>query len=712
MGGSKSQTVGYKYSLGIHMILCHGPIDSINKISVDDRLAWSGSNSGGTISVDAESLFGGESREGGIVGDVDIEMGGPTQAQNTYLSGLLGTDIPNYRGVVGAVLKQVYIGLNPYLKKWAFRATRNSTRTDGQSPLAGVTMAIGNDMNPVSIIHECLTDGTWGLGYNYSDIDEASFVAAGTTLTTEGMGISLLWDGQMKIEDFILEILKHIDGNLYVHPRTGLFTLSLIREDYVFANLPILDETNISQISEYSRPVVGELINSVTVVYWSSDSGQKESLTVQDIALQMVQQQTINTTFQYPGFTNGDIAAQVASRDLHAVSTPLISCTILATREASELNIGDPFRLQWPDLDVDDVVMRVQSVGYGSQGSGKIQIVASQDVYSVGDSVVAAPPVTEWTDYRSAPSEALNRFIYEIPYWEVVMRSGQGEADALGEFDTGFLICASRPTPDALFAELLTNGVNGFEQRNTLNFSPAAVLDSSIGRLDTTITFAAGADNVTTHQLQRYIQIDEELLNVVSITSTQAVVERGVLDTIPEEHSAGARVYFNGDLSESDGVTYQYNETVGVKLSTVTGLGTLAEGSTPADTKSLTDYRQFRPYPPAYVTINSSLFPATILNTEDIAISAFTRSRLQLTTEKLYPWTYNANLGEETGTTYNIRLLQSTGTLIVEQTGLSSPSHTFLLAEFSSYTTIRVQVESVRDGYTCLQVFDHQFDRV
>ena len=32
MGGNKAQTVGYRYSLGLHLALCHGPIDAIREI--------------------------------------------------------------------------------------------------------------------------------------------------------------------------------------------------------------------------------------------------------------------------------------------------------------------------------------------------------------------------------------------------------------------------------------------------------------------------------------------------------------------------------------------------------------------------------------------------------------------------------------------------------------------------------------------------------
>lgn len=32
--GSKSVTVGYRYYAGMHLALCHGPVDSLNKIVV------------------------------------------------------------------------------------------------------------------------------------------------------------------------------------------------------------------------------------------------------------------------------------------------------------------------------------------------------------------------------------------------------------------------------------------------------------------------------------------------------------------------------------------------------------------------------------------------------------------------------------------------------------------------------------------------------
>jgi hypothetical protein len=132
-GSSKKQTVGYKYYLGMHMALCHGPVDKVVRVQVDKRDAWVGTATGGQISIDKPELFGGTSKEGGVSGLVDIEMGAPDQAQNSYLASKLGALVPNFRGVCAAVLRQVYVGMNPYLKAWSFRAQRIHTRNGGEA---------------------------------------------------------------------------------------------------------------------------------------------------------------------------------------------------------------------------------------------------------------------------------------------------------------------------------------------------------------------------------------------------------------------------------------------------------------------------------------------------------------------------------------------------------------------------------------------------
>ncbi len=128
---SKKVTVGYKYYVGMHMILCQGPIDKLFQIKVADKVAWSGDVAAGSFALYNPDLFGGETREGGVAGQVDFEAGGPSQGQNSYLASKLGSLVPNFRGMAGIVLRSMYMGLNPYLKTWSFKVKRIHTRQNG-----------------------------------------------------------------------------------------------------------------------------------------------------------------------------------------------------------------------------------------------------------------------------------------------------------------------------------------------------------------------------------------------------------------------------------------------------------------------------------------------------------------------------------------------------------------------------------------------------
>ena len=125
-GSSKSQTVGYRYYMGLHFGLCHGPADEIQAVSVGDREAWVGQLAGsGSISISKPELFGGDKKEGGVVGGLDVMMGGPAQGASAYLASKLGATLPAFRGIVSAVWQGGQVSANnPYIKPWSFRVKR------------------------------------------------------------------------------------------------------------------------------------------------------------------------------------------------------------------------------------------------------------------------------------------------------------------------------------------------------------------------------------------------------------------------------------------------------------------------------------------------------------------------------------------------------------------------------------------------------------
>jgi hypothetical protein len=121
MGSSSSQTIGYKYYMGLHFGITIAA-DAVLELVAGGRTAWQGEvTSSGQITIDAPELFGGDEREGGLAGTLDLMFGGPTQGVNAYLEGQQGSPQPAYRHFLGAVYRGQIAALNPYIKPWAWR---------------------------------------------------------------------------------------------------------------------------------------------------------------------------------------------------------------------------------------------------------------------------------------------------------------------------------------------------------------------------------------------------------------------------------------------------------------------------------------------------------------------------------------------------------------------------------------------------------------
>lgn len=1012
-GSSKKQTVGYRYRVGMHVVLCHGPVDYLLEIKVDDRLAWSGRAKQGRLTISKPDLFGGDSREGGVSGDLDFLSGGPTQGVNDYLLAKLGGLVPAFRGVAGLVLRQVYVGVNPYLKNWAFRLKRIHTRQNGlkqwydgkaeingdvltadpgaytatlggatieqvayngeawlasgnsesvarslnngaswdvlplgfgnysyglatnggtwisvsgsdfnqvrisnnngsafalkaiysltpggtrfncvavnesvwvvggsygsfgqtsvsydngatwmgvpseggyvgdsavvtvchvdgarwlcatntgrvyvstngaaswsptskmfvtrlrklpqgifaiqsvpsvaRSTDGGVTWASGNtlsfmptdvahlgglllavgiggrlaisynsgvtwdevpailgggatlnsiasdgveyayavggsgvvaririvparkgDMNPAHIIRECLTDPDWGMGYQEADIDDVAFTAAADRLFAEGMGISMLWDRQVPLEDFVKEVIKHIDGALYVDRITGRFVLKLIRADYSEAGLLTLGPSNIERVEGYARPAFGELVNSVTVNYWSTDSGKTASVTVDDPAMIQMQGCVIGTTIQYPGFTNATIATRAAQRDLRALSTPLLSCTIHAARAAAALNIGDVFKFEWPDYHDGHIVMRVTGLALGDGRSNKVRISCTQDVFALPDVAVVVPPQPEWQDPVQPPQPVVHQLAFEVPYRELVQQIGQASADSVlaSGPETSFLgVAAARADNNSISARLFVDAGAGFEDVGGLDFCPAAPLASSVDAFQTEWELAAGQD-LELLEAGTWAQVGREIVYVEAIDGSIVTVKRAIMDTIPAEHAAGAVVFFWDAALAGDGIEYLSGEVLDVKVTPVSGSGQVALADAASVSVTMAG-RAWRPYRPGNLKGNGSYTPGIDAElTYPLVLSWAHRNRQQDTAAVPVGY-YDGSITSEVGVTYTVRVIEldlagEEGEIIHMETGIVDETWSvpFSVVEASTAPGFRIRVRAVRSGVSSLE---------
>ena len=714
-GGSSSYVVGHRYYAGLHLAICHGPVDAVTRIIVGERTAWSGSvTSSQTLYVNAPELFGGDSREGGVQGYVEVKLGGPAETISGYLQQKLGSVIPAFRGVVSIIVQQCQLSaMNPYIKPWSIEARRIP------APAALGSGYINGDANPAHIIYECLNNATWGLGYAASEIDASSFQTAANTLASEQYGLSLLWDREQPLEEFIAEILRHIDGTLYVHPRTGKFVLKLARADYNVSSLLVLDASNILELESFSRPSESELVNQITVRYRDRSTDKDAAITVHDLAaLELAGGVVSSATVDYPGISNGSLASRVALGDLKQLSVPLAKATLIANRQASNLNIGDVFKFTWPELGIAQLVMRVVRVSYGTLTDGRVRIECVEDIFGLPSASYVSPTPTSWVSPLTSPAPVPYRRLNEAPWWTVVKRVVGESATAQNELDPqgGLLVaCASRPSGDSLNVKLLTRqGSAAYAEVDTMGFTPNATLINACDEQATVFSIGNGQD-LDIVKLNTYAYLDNEIVAVkaINLVAGTVTVDRGVLDTVPAPHLASARIWL-ADAFEAL-VTEQYlsGESLQVKMLPATGLGRLAESAAPADSYTFAG-RMIRPYPPGNVKVNNVMWPTTILG--QIALTWAHRDRMQQT---VYLVTQSeGNIGPEAGVTYTVRFYNENNSLQKTLTGLTTTAWTYLTADEATDSGLgringkfKVEIESVRAGYTSWQKQTRSVDR-
>ena len=742
---------GYRYFMGMHQVLCH-EADAVTGLMVGDKIAWTGSLMDSRLNIDQPTLFGGESSEGGIFGDIDLLSGSSAQGKNDYLVAHAESPQPAYRGVVSAVLRGFCVAImNPYLKPWKWLVKRLSSQWRPSLAAPTGTQVVWDDnegsdtyhtwitktgvvtgKNPAHIIWEVLTSngGTaqWGLGLATSEIDDATFTAAAQTLYDEGFGLNCVWASDTTVEDFLSNVLGYIDGVLFVHPSTGLWTLKLFRGNYDESALPILDESCVSNINTFVRTAYGELYNQI-VVKWvqtntvDGDVETNRTCIVQNLAAKEVQNGTNSKTIDCPYITNSTVAQKVAERYLRQLSFPLASVEIVGNRTLASIMPGDVIKLHWPDFGLDEMIFRVIKANYGELEDGKVTLSCTEDFYGLDATMFSGIGTSGWTNVTLGAEDAQVRYIEELPYYIAVHQYyTEEEIAAMDETSGAAAAYILRPTSPSLSYRLYeySSADAKYVDRGSCAFTPSGLLDAALTQTTTSATINTVEDITTIVSGSAGLaQIDSELVLITGITftdhtSTTATITmlRGVLDTTPKPHVSGSRMWFIGLYNFGLCPTiYLQSETAKLKACTVTSRETLALASA-SETDKTFAARMIRPYAPANVKINGSLYPTALANDTAITITWDNRNRL---TQTGYVVAQSAgNIEPESGTTITIYLYDASGNLIKTITGLASNTRKWTYSldeEFSDRgesgygNRMRVEVESIRDGWVSWQRF-------
>lgn len=651
--------IGFKYRIGFQMVICRSEIDAVTGVWIGEKRVFTGSTTS-TISIDEPTLHGGDQGNGGVQASLDIHVGTNTQAVSDYLalhqdSGAGTNRTPRYTrtcyvvarelGVAAGASRGAYVGNSTSIQPWKFEVERFPDLFPGQT---GTMNKIGTtDCNPINVIYEVLVNTEWGFGHPVADIDvgaSSSFKTAADTCITEANGFSMVVDGTMEASAFLQEILRQIDGVLFLDQSTGKWTIKLARDDYTIGSVPQLTEDTVKEVKDFTRGSWEDTSNQVSVKFAHRDNDYKESYALaQDMANAQIQGggtvstvRVIPVQVSYPGVKDPTLASTLAWRDLRGVSFPLARATFVTDRTFWQLTVGDVVAWTDSEFGFTQLPMRVVRLNHGDLQSGQMEIVCVQDVFQFLAASYAEPPATGWTtpvisliEFPSAETLA-----FEAPRALLVRDPQYG-----GDEEVSKVMCAARRqggestfqigqrnaagTPSGAFSpsgnvsafmligELtseVTAGVTNPTSPITITADPdtQAALESAFD--DSTIAGDLGTN--LTQLIQVGTGLTAEFMLVTSASNNGANVDlenvyRGALDTGQRTHAAGTKVYliFNGAAPTDSVFPNTYNVDIELRMSSLSG--TYAGAISP-DISLTMDKRAIRPYPPAAVLYNGS----------------------------------------------------------------------------------------------------------
>jgi hypothetical protein len=516
---------------------------------------------------------------------------------------------PAYRKLCYAVFQQLYVGTSNYLKPLAFVVRRCP---DPLAQGAGIAN-INGDANPALAVYEALTNVDWGLGIPAARIDATSFAAAAVTLASEGLGISMMFDTQASADQLTGEILRHCDGLAYTDPATGLWTIVLARGGYDPSTLPVLTVDSIIGTPDISRGSWRETTNLLTVSFLSRANNFNDRVVrAYDAANIAVTGEVRPQTIEFKGISSEAAAGLVAARVLKTLSYPLAKGKLVADRSAWQFRQGGLFRFTWVPLGIINQVLRITRIAYGELTDGKISIDVVEDIFGINSVAFVAPPASGWVNPAGAPLANAYEQLVEVPL-HIALVAGSG-----GIFVMAMAV-RNLNTAANSFEIWLDEGSGFFDSGQASPFCPIGFLaaDYPVNTLALdpagfTLTIA-GIDLVlleagsTADMLSgvKLLMIDGEIMGWQTPTAnsdgtfTISPVLRGVMDTVPAAHAAGAKVWF---FSEGAGFTkgvnsYEFDLTVTAKLLPSNSSGSLPITSATAETVT-THSRVALPYPP------------------------------------------------------------------------------------------------------------------
>lgn len=738
-----TQTVGYKYSVGMQLAVCKGfsewelangsglfeimfddkhcerfnkPPNTVDtSILVGFRLVQKSGNrydetevNAGTaaqyrsVYISDVNLFGGEEKDGGIAGPIRFYYGLQDQLADAYLTANFGEVAPAYRGYCTAVFEKFYIGTRNSIRPVSFVVRRFPGAF-----CAGYHNIDGN-ANPIGVIGDLLTNKEYGLGFELSEIGP-TFPIVAQSLYNEGLGVSFLFDSQKSASDVISEILQHIDAVIYTNPYTSALEIALNRNDYSVPALLHLDEDAVISL-KLERKSWEELTNEIEIKFINRDNNYKEdSLIVRNPAnIAARSGQVKRQSYEMYGFNNRVMAAKIGARLLRMESYPTAKITLTTNRIAWDLRPGAVVKVSQSDLGISEMACRVVTIKGGDIADGTVELELVEDIfgttatgYSVEESTWTAP------DAEAVP--LLRAEMFEAPY------------QILGEEDTNVFALGSRANGYTVgYAIAEESGGLIIQNNETQALATSAKVKVAVTKTDTTITLKSVVDasqiKTTTDpgSAVNLAKIGTEIvafggLELISGEYKLTNVIRGVYGTLPSNHSVDDTLFVLPNAFIQENPVADLSTIVRRFLPFTPTDVVLWQDVT--DITLTTNMKARRPQLPANIKVNGSYEPAVVMG-DAVATWSHRNKFAEFASKRATGYYDPASIGGVDGE-YRVEWLVD-GTTIKSETVTSlTATLTYaekLAADPSEALPVTFVLWSVSNGLPSAIVYTHVFE--
>lgn len=718
-----------EYRMSVHYGVCRGPV-RFKKITIADKVIWEGDIGDQTfVDVSLPNLFGGPTKEGGVAGRIYFLPGKDNQVMPAELAsryGLTPATCPAYRGIASLffVGSPSSLGL-PYgslaARSGGFYWTANSpfiqavqvTVEAEHTGLNATNNKIGGLINPAHVIYECLTNTDFGMAAPDYLIDKPSFEYVAQQMVDEEFGIALMWSKQSDIENFVAEVIDHIQATIYVNPLNGLLGIKALRDDYDLETLREINPGN-AKMKSFSRKLWGETSNEIVLTWTNPVNEQEETITGHDAANMAIQGAPISDSRNMYAIRTAELAQRVLDRELRQVSAPLVIGEFELDRSFWNTVPGEVMRLTWPKYDIYNLIVRITQV---TNEDGPIVVSILQDIFSLTKPLNDTPPSSEWSGVADIPAPMTDVEVITMPYFLAIRELvTQAQQPVYPEVMAGVL--AYKAGEDTIAYDLLseaplangtivwdnggTKSVLGRGQMLTQMYQEAVSLVQGLPliglnrgpQVGNLAILGTGGDS------------EMEFVLLRSFEDNVWTVDRGVLDTVPRSWPIGTPVWFlplNSVIADENQFR-AVGETVDYKLLTRTSLGTLDIGDAPVVSGTMTA-RPHAPLRPGNVKINTVGFgEVDATAATDLTVTWSTRNRLFEDTI-VTPWTNGSQTPEQNQMTI-VTIYRENGVKMFHYRGLYTETSVVIpIAYVQEEERVFIRVSSERDGISSIQSY-------